>query len=698
MVNLILSGKNKRRQLILRRHIERLEYKLSNLKAAINLKTTTMVTAAALLAFAPQLTKAQQSFDSQFFVNPFGLTSSSNNYQVSHPQFIDLDNDGDLDIVSGNSSFNLSYFENISSGENIAFAAVDNILFPVIRDGNPAFADLDNDGDQDLITTSKYGGVFYYENISFEDSIRFKSPISNAFGLSYINTATFADLDNDGDFDMISDDNNGFKYYENTTSGGVISFAAPVQNPFGLSFEGYLRNSTPELVDFDSDGDFDLFSGDSYGQFYYYENISTDDTPSFAPVEFYPFGLYSAGRKSSPTFGDIDNDGDLDLLTGSENNGGFSYDFYFSRNLTPIASSSTPLANLCGTTLVGNEVVSVNTLTGASKYSFSFKNEAGLVVSKENRTSAFLNIKSVDYPSLTPGETYTTEVRAIGDNIDSVLISECSLTINEPIKTQLSSDDCGKVMTSAESIDANEVVGVEKYRFTFRATGFATIEKTQSSSSYSFLTYQSYFAPGTEYDVTVQTSVNGIMNTPGSVCTITTPGANKGNVLDCEKVYTSWSGIVKAEVQSGAQQYRFAFIDELANQQFIYASNRPYVKLNKVSGLNPTTEYSVKMSVRKNNVYGLTNDLPCTITTPSGAPAREGDAFVNGFEEIFLYPNPAQGSLVYFSSTIHNVQLINMVGDIMIELEQADNLNISKLNKGMYIIKANEGIVKFLVE
>lgn len=143
----------------------------------------------------------------------------------------------------------------------------------------------------------------------------------NPFGLGFNQLAfiTFADLDNDGDQDLMSIQYDydaeapGFAYYENTGTAQSPAFGAPQANPFGLSIGDFL--TTPYLVDIDDDGDKDLFAG-TYdpGQFLYYENQGTAENPSFASLVVNPFGLQSSVYYMAPTFADLDNDGDFDLL------------------------------------------------------------------------------------------------------------------------------------------------------------------------------------------------------------------------------------------------------------------------------------------------------------------------------------------------------------------------------------------------
>ncbi len=266
--------------------------------------------------------------------DPFGIVVSKFN---AAPSFVDIDNDGDLDLFSGDESGHFIYNKNTGSGSLPSFVNVPmgpyNLVSPSIFNA-PAVADLDNDGDFDVLSGGYQGNFFYYQNTGSNISPSFANSVSNPFGLNaigYISTPAFADLDNDGDYDMLSGSyDGGFRYFENTGSVSSPAFATVAANPFGLASVGYF--SAPAFADLDADGDLDMMSGEAYGHFRYFQNTGTSTSPAFTGGITDPFGLTALSYSSAPTFADLDQDGDLDLISGDED-GGF---FYFENTGTNV--------------------------------------------------------------------------------------------------------------------------------------------------------------------------------------------------------------------------------------------------------------------------------------------------------------------------------------------------------------------------
>jgi len=188
---------------------------------------------------------------------------------------------------------------------------------------------------------------------------------TNPFGLRNVGSfasSTLIDIDGDRDLDVFVGKGDGnTAFFRNVGTVNSPIFAASSTNPFGLSDVGAL--ASPTFVDIDGDGDLDAFVGN--GGFYssngyydslggdtlFFRNIGTVSNPKFSTASSNPFGLIDLGYYASPTFVDIDGDGDFDAFVGNiifKNTGTvsnpvfaeeynlFSFIFGFDVNPTPV--------------------------------------------------------------------------------------------------------------------------------------------------------------------------------------------------------------------------------------------------------------------------------------------------------------------------------------------------------------------------
>ena len=274
-----------------------------------------------LMAIAGSPANAQ-SFTFNPIEAPFGLTDIG---LFSAPTFVDIDGDGDFDSFVGESNGTTKFFQNTGSFTDPAFSlSVATTPYGITDVGNfsaPTFIDIDSDGDFDVFIGNIDGEISFFENIGTKNAPSFSLSTSAApFGLSDIGdyaSPTFADIDGDGDFDAFVGKNDGNIYFfENTGSINTPAFAAPITNsPFGLADVGVI--ATPSFIDIDHDGDLDAFIGSNNGKTKFFLNVGNSSSPLFSPSsDNTPYGLSANGSQARPTFVDIDGDGDLDAFIG----------------------------------------------------------------------------------------------------------------------------------------------------------------------------------------------------------------------------------------------------------------------------------------------------------------------------------------------------------------------------------------------
>lgn len=261
-------------------------------------------------------------------INPYSLVSVT---QTSRPAFADIDNDGDFDLFSGNAAGEFVFYINGGTSVSPVYSAlaVTNPfgLTNITTYSGPAFADLDNDGDNDMISGSMEGNFYYFKNSGTASAPAFDSGIQNSFslvktaGYGY-STPSLADLDNDGKIDLIAGDPDGnFYYYPNRGTISVPLYDTVLVNPFNLDASGYVSfGLNPVFADIDEDGDFDILTGSGgYNSLLYFKNTGTVSSPSFANAVEDPFGLdnYSYYHSyPSPAVIDLTGDGLPDILSG----------------------------------------------------------------------------------------------------------------------------------------------------------------------------------------------------------------------------------------------------------------------------------------------------------------------------------------------------------------------------------------------
>lgn len=167
----------------------------------------------------------------------------------------DLDGDGDKDALSASSSYGgddrIGWYRNTAGG----FAS-QNVITKNLAGARSVYAaDLDGDGDNDVLSASKDDGkIAWYENTSGYGTFSDQKVIStNAPDARSVHAA---DLDGDGDLDVLSASET-LAWYENTDGQGTFSTRKVIS--------GSDTYGTVMAADMDADGDPDVLSASQKG-------------------------------------------------------------------------------------------------------------------------------------------------------------------------------------------------------------------------------------------------------------------------------------------------------------------------------------------------------------------------------------------------------------------------------------------------
>ena len=224
---------------------------------------------------------------------------------------INLDGTKDL-IVSPNSDNETEnkesvwYYQNFGTNTLPSFNLIaknefQNEMIEVGKSSHPVFFDYNNDGlmdffvanfgEFDLNTSNNYiSSISLYENTGTIIAPKFDLITNDFQNISSLNIEKglypcFADLDNDGDNDMLLGDFSGHLHYFENTSSSLSSFNLILMNPQLQDNDGNVIDigdaAIPELYDLDNDGDLDLIVGEALGTINYFENIGTTSSPLF---------------------------------------------------------------------------------------------------------------------------------------------------------------------------------------------------------------------------------------------------------------------------------------------------------------------------------------------------------------------------------------------------------------------------------
>jgi len=266
----------------------------------------------------------------------------------------DADNDGDKEVMYGDLNFPQVLYAKNNGTATSGWATEQDVTFPsynvpIDMPDFPAtfFFDYDNDGKKDLLAApnefnvSPDQEVWFYKNIGTNEIPQFSLSSKYAMVDQMIDVGTgaqpaFFDYNGDGLMDFVVGnfqtkktpdvtEEASLQLYENT--GTVTEPAFELVDDDWLGFKQYSQFAlgfAPAFGDIDQDGDDDLLVGEDKGFLFFVENTAgAGNPPTWAPVIPQWKGI-DVGVFSTPCIFDLNKDGLEDLLIG-ERNGNINY-------------------------------------------------------------------------------------------------------------------------------------------------------------------------------------------------------------------------------------------------------------------------------------------------------------------------------------------------------------------------------------
>ena len=318
------------------------------------------------------------------FMSPIYIQQKSQNIKFGAlvtPFSVDWDDDGDEDLICGNSAGYIGFIENLDGSENPDFKEpvyleADGEIIRIMAGESGSIqgpaerkwgyttltvADWDGDGLKDIVLNSIFGKVEWYRNIGTKTAPKLTkmggvkvawdksgipkpkwnwwNPEKDELATQWRTTPYAIDWNKDGLMDLVMLDHEGYlAFFERFKKRGKL-YLKPGQRIF-KNADGSIGNDLLrltereaggsgrrkiEFTDWDGDGDLDLLANSENIE--WYENVGETNGNTIFKKRGNLVNTKLAGHTTSPTVVDWDKDGKPNLLIGAEDG-----HFYYLKN------------------------------------------------------------------------------------------------------------------------------------------------------------------------------------------------------------------------------------------------------------------------------------------------------------------------------------------------------------------------------
>lgn len=346
----------------------------------------------------------------------------------SYPTFVDLDNNGLNDLLVGNYGYfdsayfksnyfletkshaQLAYIKNIGTLGSPEYKIVDTNFLRLdtldILAVRPACADIDGDGDNDIVLGCSDGTFWYFENRLIPDGVlSFASGVKNWQNLDAgeFSTPFLIDINDDGFIDMVSGNKEGVLYlFLNLGTETEPAFEL-VDKKFGgvdvtdnmLSYEGY---SVPTFIVDNKTQKLRLFCGAEFGEIYVYDSISGNLIGDFNLLG--NLSQINDGTHSAVAFDYLNSDTIVDMIVGNYS-GGLSLFYGITENPfgKEIFKTEKSVLKIYPNPTSDNIKILIGENTNTESFNLRIYNSSGLLVSQIDNVKQGQSISTNKLPS-----------------------------------------------------------------------------------------------------------------------------------------------------------------------------------------------------------------------------------------------------------------------------------------------------------